>query len=163
LFAAGELTQAKVLVVIDPGGPATTAERVTELIGPIACGEADFLALACPHTPETEGLIGATELAMLPVGAVLINISRGTVVDQQALVEALQSGHLGGAALDVFDPEPLPPGDPLWTMPNVIISPHSASTADTENRKLTRLFCDNLKRYLAGESLINVLDTGLLY
>ena len=125
--------------------------------------EANYLVLSCPHTSETEGLLGADELATLPPGTVLINISRGTVVDQQALVEALQSGHLGGAALDVFDPEPLPPGDPLWTIPNVIISPHSASTADTENEKLTRLFCDNLKRYLAGEPLINVLDTERLY
>jgi glyoxylate/hydroxypyruvate reductase A len=124
---------------------------------------ADFLALSCPHTPETEGLIGADELAMLPPHAILINIARGKVVNQEALVTALQSGKLRGAALDVFDPEPLPEGHVLWTMPNVIISPHSASTADSENEKITRLFCANLKRYLADEPLINLLDTEHLY
>ncbi len=123
----------------------------------------DFLVLACPHTPETDKLIGKTELAMLPTGAVLINIARGSVVDQSALIAALESGHLAGAALDVFDPEPLPPDNPLWRMPNVIISPHSASTADTENSKIVDLFCTNLKRYLAGEPLLNVLNTELLY
>jgi phosphoglycerate dehydrogenase-like enzyme len=125
--------------------------------------QSQFLVLATPHTNETDKLIGSTELALLPLGAVLINIARGSVVDQAALTEALRSGHLGGAALDVFEVEPLPPDDPLWSMPNVIISPHSASTADSENRKLTRLFCDNLRRFLAGESLLNVLDTERLY
>jgi glyoxylate/hydroxypyruvate reductase A len=135
--------------------------RVDEL--PALLHTADFLVLACPHTPETDGLIGAEQLAMLPRGAVLINIARGAVVDQPALVEALRSGQLRGAALDVFATEPLPPGDPLWTMPNVLISPHSASTADSENRKLTALFCDNLKRYLSGQPLLNTLDTVRLY
>src|SRR5260221_10757763 len=97
---------------------------------PTLLHEAAFLVLCCPHTPETEGLIGPKELAALPSGAVLINISRGVVVDQRALVEALQSGHLRGAALDVFEKEPLPPDNPLWTMPNVLVSPHSPSTAE---------------------------------
>lgn len=123
----------------------------------------DFLVLACPHTPETDKLIGEKELALLPASAVLINIARGAVVDQPALIAALQSGRLAGAALDVFDPEPLPPDNPLWKMPNVIVSPHSASTADIENVKLVELFCANLKRYLAGEPMLNVLDTELLY
>jgi glyoxylate/hydroxypyruvate reductase A len=125
--------------------------------------QAQFLVLTTPHTDETDRLIGRAELEMLPEGAVLINIARGSVVDQGALTEALRSGHLSGAALDVFEVEPLPPDDPLWSMPNVIISPHSASTADSENRKLTRLFCDNLRRFLTGESLLNVLDTERLY
>ena len=125
--------------------------------------EADFLTLAVPHTAETEKMITARELALLPPGAVVINIARGVVIDQPALLAALRSGHLGGAALDVTDPEPLPAGDPLWSMPNVMISPHSASTAVSENRKLTELFCQNLKRYLKGETLINILDTVKLY
>ena len=125
--------------------------------------KADFLTLAVPHTPETEKMIGTRELALLPPGAVVINIARGVVIDQPALIEALRSGHLGGAALDVTDPEPLPAGDPLWSMPNVMISPHSASTAVSENRKLTELFCQNLKRYLKGEPLLNILDTVKLY
>jgi phosphoglycerate dehydrogenase-like enzyme len=125
--------------------------------------KADFLLLSVPHTPETEGLIKAEQIAMLPKGAVIINIARGAVIDQQTMTEALRSGHLRGAALDVFATEPLPPDDPLWTMPNVIISPHSASTADTENAKITRLFCDNLRRFLAGEPLLNVLDVEKYY
>jgi len=119
--------------------------------------EANFLVLSAPHTPETEGLINAEAIAAMPRGAVLINLSRGQVVDQPAMVAALQS------ALDVFEIEPLPAGDPLWTMPNVIVSPHSASTADTENDKITRVFIDNLHRYLKGETLQNKLDTDLLY
>lgn len=124
---------------------------------------ADFLTLSCPLTSETEGLIGREELEMLPTGSVLINISRGAVVNQRALAEALKSGHLRGAALDVFEIEPLPSDDPLWKMPNVIISPHSASTALDENRKLTSLFCENLKRYLTNKPLLNVFDTAKGY
>ena len=124
---------------------------------------ADFLVLAAPHTPETEGAIGRTELALLPAGAVLVNVGRGALVDEEALVEALRSGHLGGAALDVFREEPLPKGSPLWTMPNVLVSPHSASTSDRENARLTDLFCRNLRRFLAGEPLENVLDPDRLY
>ncbi|MBA3871242.1 MAG: D-2-hydroxyacid dehydrogenase [Anaerolineae bacterium] len=124
---------------------------------------ADFLLLCCPHTPETEGLIGAEEIAQLPKGAVIINIARGAVMDYPAMTAALQNGHLRGAALDVFATEPLPSNDPLWGMSNVIISPHSASTADTENAKIVRLFCDNLTRYLAGQPLRNILDVGRYY
>jgi glyoxylate/hydroxypyruvate reductase len=125
--------------------------------------QAEFLVLATPHTAETEKMIGGTELGLLPRGAVLINIARGSVVDEAALIEALHSGQIGGAALDVFEVEPLPTDSPLWSMPNVLISPHSASTANSENRKLTRLFCDNLKRFLAGQELVNVLDVDRLY
>lgn len=125
--------------------------------------QADFLLLATPHTPETEGLIGAEELALLPKGAVLINIARGVVVDQEALIVSLESGHLRGAALDVTTPEPLPADNPLWDMPQVIISPHSASTSDKENHKITELFCENLQRFLKGEDLVNVLDVNRLY
>jgi phosphoglycerate dehydrogenase-like enzyme len=141
--------------------------HVDALYGPEALhgllGETDFLLLATPHTPETEKLIGAAEFAVMKRGSVLINLARGAVVDQAAMVEALRSGQLAGAALDVFEVEPLPPGDPLWTLPNVLICPHSASTADTENSKITALFIDNLKRYLAGEPLLNRLDTVKLY
>ncbi len=125
--------------------------------------QAQYLVLATPHTPETEAMIDAAALAALPQGAILINIARGKVVVQAALVSALQSGHLGGAALDVSDPEPLPADSPLWQMPNVLISPHSASTADSENRKIVDLFIDNLRRYLNDEPLLNVLDTERLY
>jgi phosphoglycerate dehydrogenase-like enzyme len=120
---------------------------------------AEFLVLCAPHTPETEGILGSTELALMPHGAMLINIARGALVDEDALVAALRSGHLASAALDVFREEPLPASSPFWSMPNVLVSPHSASTSDRENGRITDLFCDNLRRYLAGQPLRNVLDT----
>ena len=125
--------------------------------------QADFLILCTPHTPETDGLLNAKRIGMLKPGAVLINIARGAIVDQEALTKALQDGRLAGAALDVTDPEPLPADDPLWQMPNVFISHHSASTADTENSKLTDLFIRNLHNYLADKPLENLLDFALMY
>lgn len=125
--------------------------------------EADALVLACPQTPETEGLIGRAELAVMKPDAILINIARGAVVDEPALIEALQRGRLGGAALDVAAREPLPRDSPLWSLPNVLISPHSASTVTIENARLTDLFCENLRRYLRGEPLRNVFDRTRLY
>lgn len=124
---------------------------------------AEHLVLIAPHTPETEKLIGAEELALMPQDAIFINISRGPLVDEPALADALISGHLSGAGLDVFVEEPLPEDSPFWEMPNVLVSPHSGSTSDQENRRLTDLFCENLKRFLAGEPLINVLDLERLY
>ncbi len=125
--------------------------------------QAEYLVLCVPHTPKTEKMIGTRQLALLPKGALLINIARGQVVDEPALIEALRSGHLHGAALDVFAEEPLPPTSPLWDMPNVLVSPHSASTSDRENSRITDLFCENLRRYLAKEPLLNVLDPDKLY
>lgn len=125
--------------------------------------QADFVVLCAPHTPETDGLFSAERIGLMKAGAVLINIARGALVDHEALKRALREGHLGGAALDVTDPEPLPPDDPLWDMPNVIISHHSASTADTENGKLTELFIRNLHRYLKGEPLENQLSIDRMY
>ncbi len=124
---------------------------------------ADVLVVIVPHTPQTEKMIGAREFALLPRGAFFINIARGPVVDEAALIAALRSGQLGGAALDVFTEEPLPPSSPLWTMPNVLVSPHSASTSDRENGRITEIFCDNLRRYLRGEPLRNLLDPQRMY
>ena len=125
--------------------------------------QADFLVLCAPHTPETDGLLCAERIQLMKAGAVLINIARGALVDHSALKRALRAGRLGGAALDVTEPEPLPADDPLWDMPNVIISHHSASTADTENGKLTELFIRNLRHYLNDEPLENLLDINLMY
>ena len=137
------------------------------LIGPAELpahlAKADFLILIAPHTDETEGMIGPEELAALPAGAALINIGRGALVDEPALVAALESRHLGGAYLDVFAEEPLPTDSRLWDMPNVLISPHSGSTSDRENGRIIDLFCQNLRRYLAREPMLNVLDTQRLY
>lgn len=119
---------------------------------------ASTLVLACPLTDQTEGLITARELAALPAGAVVVNVSRGAVIDETALVDALTSGHLAGACLDVFVVEPLPLSSPLWAMDNVIVSPHSAATVAAENRLLVELFLDNLQRWLGGQPLRNVYD-----
>lgn len=103
-------------------------------------GRLDVLVVAAPLTPETTGLIGAKQLRMLPVGTVLVNVGRGTVVDPDALVDAVRDGHLGGALLDVFDTEPLPPDSPLWHLPGVLITPHCAdTTAQTDQRCLAQL------------------------
>lgn len=123
----------------------------------------DFLVLIAPHTPETENLIGKRELDAMPEGAVLINIARGQLVVEADLLEALQSGHLGGAGLDVFATEPLPADSPFWAMPNVLVSPHSASTSDKENTLITDLFCENIRRYLDGRPLQNVLIPERMY
>jgi phosphoglycerate dehydrogenase-like enzyme len=120
--------------------------------------QSDYLVLSVPYTHETAGMLGADELALLKPRAVLINIARGTIVDEGALIAALAANKLGGAALDVFSHEPLPADSPLWDMPNVLVTPHSMSTANTENEWLTGLFCDNLRRYLEGEPLRNQVD-----
>lgn len=125
--------------------------------------QAEVLVLSVPHTPQTEKMVGAAELSLLPTGAFLINIARGAVVDEAALIEALRSKHLSGAALDVFAEEPLPPSSPFWDMENVLVSPHSASTSDRENERLTDLFCDNLRLFLDGMPLRNVLNANLFY
>jgi phosphoglycerate dehydrogenase-like enzyme len=130
---------------------------------PLLLSIADYLVLAVPQTPQTERLLGHREFAAMKPGAVLINVARGAVVDEEALVEALRDGRLGGAALDVLSTEPPAPEHPLWSLPNVLLSPHSASTVASENARLTDLFCDNLARYLAGEPLVNVFDRERLY
>ncbi len=121
------------------------------------------LVLCCPLTPETHGLISEHRLRQLPAGAVVVNISRGQVIDEPALVRALDDHHLGGACLDVFATEPLPADSPLWDLSNLIVSPHSASTVDGENAALTDLFCDNLRRWLDGQALRNVYVPGRGY
>jgi len=128
-----------------------------------ALGGAEHVVLSAPHTPETERMIGATELALLASGAIVVNVARGALIDESALVDALESGHVGGAALDVFQEEPLSPDSPFWAIPNVLVCSHSAGTSDHENERITDIFCENLRRYLAGEPLLNVLDTATMY
>jgi glyoxylate/hydroxypyruvate reductase A len=118
----------------------------------------DIVVLACPLTDETRGLIGAAQLDLLPLDAVVVNIARGAVVDQEALIDSLRAGRIAGACLDVFADEPLPADSPLWDMPNVIVSPHSASTVSSENASLVDLFIDNLGRFMEGRPLRNLYD-----
>lgn len=112
--------------------------------------ETDALVLCAPETPETEGMLDRAAFDALKRGAVLVNIARGSAVDEAALIAALLSGRLAFAALDVFRTEPLPKGSPLWDLENVLISPHSASTVAEENERLTALFCRNLALFLKG-------------
>lgn len=123
-----------------------------------ALAQADVLVVACPLTEQTRGMIGTEQIAALPSEAIVVNVGRGPVIDEAALIEALQAGRLGGACLDVFEREPLPPDSPLWEMENVIVSPHSASTLADENAALTELFIDNLGRHLDGRPLRNPYD-----
>jgi phosphoglycerate dehydrogenase-like enzyme len=124
---------------------------------------ADALVLACPLTERTRHLVGARQLGLLPRGSVVVNVSRGQVIDEDALTGALRSGHLGGACLDTFTEEPLPASSPLWGLDNVLVSPHSASTVAAENRLLTDLFTDNLRRWLDGTPLRNAYDRASGY
>lgn len=116
----------------------------------------DWLILACPLTETTRGLIDARALALLPPGRHVINVSRGGVVEEEALLAALRSGHLAGAFLDVFTLEPLPPDSPFWDLPNVIVSPHSAAASDGLPERVAAIFCDNLRRWARGETLRNL-------
>ena len=105
--------------------------------------------------PATRGMLARDELAAMKPGAYLVNTSRGPVVDEAALIEALHSGRLGGAYLDVFETEPLPAESPLWTMPNVLITPHSSDNIHGWPRRFAELFADNLERWRSGEPLLN--------
>lgn len=124
---------------------------------------ADWLILITPLTESTRGLIGAAELERLPSHARLVNVGRGKVVVEAALIEALEAGTLAGAALDVFEQEPLPAESLLWSMPNVIVSPHIGGDVKETPAEFARAFLENLDRYLAGEPLHNVVDKRLGY
>ncbi len=130
-----------------------------------ALAQADAVVACVPHTPATERLIDRAAFAAMRRGAIFINIARGQVIDESALIDALRDGHIGFAALDVAETEPLPPGSPLWDMPNVLISPHSASTVSSENAAITDIFLHNLRCWLDGrpEAMRNVLDAQQMY
>ena len=117
---------------------------------------ADVTFLIAPHTPQTEGMIGAAELALLPDGALLVNVARGKLVDTDALVAELETGRIR-AALDVTDPEPLPPGHPLWRQPGVLISPHVGGASSAFFPRADRLMAAQLNRFMAGQPLENVV------
>jgi phosphoglycerate dehydrogenase-like enzyme len=129
-----------------------------------ALGDADYVAVTLPGTPQTRHLVDAEAIKSMKEGAYFANVGRGVVVDEAALAEALRDGRLSGAALDVFEVEPLPPESSLWELDNVIVSPHATDMVpDLINVRQTDLFCENLRRYLAGEPLVNLLDKRLLY
>jgi len=125
---------------------------------PRLLGESDYVVLAVPLTDETRGMIGERELRAMKPTAVLINIARGAVVVEADLVRALREGWIAGAGLDVFEKEPLPEDSPLWELDNAIVSPHISGGTEIYNRRAVEIFADNLRRYLAGEPLRNVVD-----
>ncbi|PWK35310.1 D-2-hydroxyacid dehydrogenase [Cupriavidus plantarum] len=149
----------KVIVVrrrATPAGP--DCETVTFAGFRDVLPRTDWLILACPLTRDTRGLVDAAALHGLAEGARLVNVSRGEVVDEPALIDALQSGRLAGAYLDVFAHEPLPETSPLWTLPNVIATPHSAGFSDGNAARVVEIFLDNLRAWHRGEPMRNVVS-----
>ena len=126
-------------------------------------GESDVVVLCVPLTSETTGLIGEEALRWMKPGSYLVNIARGKMVDEEALVKAIKSGHLSGAALDAFAKEPLSPESELWSLDNVIITPHLAGLTRDYPERVLDLFCENLERFLKDKEMINVLETGKGY
>lgn len=126
---------------------------------------ADALVLCAPHTPDTENMLGPAEFAALKPGAIFVNIARGQLLDETALINALGNGTIAFAGLDVFRTEPLPADSPLWDFANVVVNPHSASTSDRENGRITDLFLHNLHAFSAGrlDEMRNVLNIERLY
>ena len=142
-------------------------EHVEHVYGPDelheALEDADFVVLIVALTPETRGLMGKAEFEAMKPGAFLINVARGPVVVEYDLVKALQNQVIAGAALDVFEKEPLPPESPLWDMDNVLITPHNAGIRPDYIYAVANLFCDNLERYRAGQPLFNVVNREECY
>jgi phosphoglycerate dehydrogenase-like enzyme len=147
-----------------PGPPPPGVERVVgqDALGTSAA-EADFLAIAAPLTSATRGSISAEVLGLMKPTAWIVNIARGAIIDERALTRALREGCLGGAALDVVADEPLQRDSELWTLPNVIITPHVASSSPLVAQRTMSLFVDNLRRWKRGERLTNVVDASTGY
>jgi phosphoglycerate dehydrogenase-like enzyme len=135
------------------GGEPCAVRPLAELRTVLA--EADVVVVALPLTAETRGLFDGAAFDAMRGGALFVNVGRGELVDQAAMTDALRSGRLGGAGLDVFDPEPLLPDDALWDLPNVIISPHNSGTSDATTARVNEIFLDNLARFHAGTALRN--------
>jgi phosphoglycerate dehydrogenase-like enzyme len=150
----------RVIGVRRKGGPAepgidrvVAADRLADVVG-----EADYLAIAAPLTSATRGAISREVISRMKPTAWIMNIARGAIVDEPAMVEALQARRIGGAALDVFTTEPLPKESPLWALENVIITPHHSGSSPRAGERTLALFAENLRRYKAGEPLINRVD-----
>jgi phosphoglycerate dehydrogenase-like enzyme len=142
-------------------------EWVDEVHGPQRlpdlAGRADAVVVSLPHTEETTGLVDRATIERLPPGCIFVNVGRGKVVDEPALVDALRGRRIAGAVLDVFATEPLPPDSPLWTLPNVLVTPHAAALSARENERIAELFVANLRRFLDGQPLENVVAPGVYY
>jgi phosphoglycerate dehydrogenase-like enzyme len=130
---------------------------------PDLVGRADAIVFTLPGTDATAGLYSEALITATKPGAVIVNVGRGTVIDESALIRGLTDGPLASAFLDVVAVEPLPTDSPLWDLPNVVISPHTAALNDAEDRRIAELFAENLRRYLAGDKLINLVDPDEFY
>jgi phosphoglycerate dehydrogenase-like enzyme len=130
---------------------------------PELAGRADAMVVSLPLTDQTAGLLDRATIERLPPSCIFVNVGRGGVVDEAALVDALRERRIAGAVLDVFATEPLPPDSPLWTLPNVLVSPHGAALSERENQRIVELFVANLHRFLAGEPLTNRVEPGVWY
>ncbi|MDF3835105.1 D-2-hydroxyacid dehydrogenase [Cupriavidus basilensis] len=156
LGAVLKLLGMSVVVVRHRATPAGDGyETMTFEALPTVLPRTDWLILACPLSDRTRGLVNAAALASLPAGSRLINVARGEVVDEPALVDALREGRLAGAYLDVFAHEPLPADSPVWALPNVIATPHSAGFSDGNAARVVDIFLDNLRRWVRGDALRN--------
>lgn len=137
-------------------------QHVDRVFGPDELEElaaqSDFVVVALPLTPETEGIVSEAVLRAMRPTAYFVNISRGEIVDEAALIRALQEGWIAGAGLDVFTEEPLPEGSPFYSLPNVILTPHISAATAVYNDRIADLFAENLHRYLAGKPLLNEVD-----
>lgn len=120
--------------------------------------QSDFAAICCPLTRQTKGMMGEPEFRAMKSTAILVSIGRGQITDQAVLVDALQTKEIAGAGLDVTDPEPLPQDSPLWEMDNVIITPHHAGASPKSWARIFNLFCENLRCFVAGDTLTNIVD-----
>jgi phosphoglycerate dehydrogenase-like enzyme len=161
----GRLLQALGLKVVVVRRTESPAPGLVAMVSPQRLHEvlpaADWLLLACPLTAETRNMIAAKELALLPAHCGLVNVARGEVIDEAALIEALRTRRIAGAYLDVFAHEPLPADSPLWDLPNVIATPHSAGFSDANEQRVAQLFLQNLERWVLGERLMNLaVGTG---
>ncbi|MFI6749420.1 D-2-hydroxyacid dehydrogenase [Actinomadura luteofluorescens] len=166
--AIGRRLSAAGLAVSGAGRTARDADPDLGVVHPMerlgeALAEADYVVLAAPLTPQTRGMIDAAALERMRPSARLVNVGRGGLVAEGDLVEALRAGRIAGAALDVFEDEPLPASSPLWDLPNVIVSPHMSGDVVGWRDELVRLFADNLGRYVSGRPLRNVVDKRLGY
>jgi phosphoglycerate dehydrogenase-like enzyme len=135
--------------------PTRSLDRLRDVVG-----EVDAVVVALPLTDDTRGIISTEVIAAMRPDAFFVNVGRGELVDQAALTEALASGAIAGAGLDVTDPEPLPADDPLWGLPNVIITPHSSGSSDGTSRRASETFLTNLERWYGGEPLLNEVGRG---
>lgn len=174
ILGGGGIAQAFIGLLAPFGCPVTVMRHtprpmdgVDEVLGTddlhAALADADVLLLALPLLDSTRGIVGAEELGLLAPGAWVINVARGEHVDTGALIDSLDAGHLGGAALDVTDPEPLPAGHPLWSRSDVLITPHTANTPAMAVPLLGERITANVGRYRAGQPLDGLIDTELGY